>query len=348
MIPIKNIYYMLSYAFKVLNEQGYKTIETEQFHNVADLCSAILSKGISLQLKRGLGKEYISETEALSSPRGKIDVTASIKDLSTIRGQLVCTYDDFSVNSYMNRILKTTMILLLKAKIDLSRKKELRKLLVFFDEVETLDIHNINWRIQYNRNNQSYRMLVSVCWLVIKGLLQTKTDRSVKMMDYLDEQKMHRLYEKFILEYYRKEHDELTANASQIKWQLDDEMDDFLPIMQSDITLEYNGRTLIIDAKYYAHSMQKQYDRMTAYSANLYQIFTYVKNKEGELASKPHERVSGMLLYAQTDTEGQFNNEYQMSGNQICVRTLDLSGDFSTIRNQLDSIVNRYLIKESA
>ena len=25
MIPIKNIYYMLSYAFQVLNEQGYKT-----------------------------------------------------------------------------------------------------------------------------------------------------------------------------------------------------------------------------------------------------------------------------------------------------------------------------------
>jgi len=81
-IPIRNVYYMLSYAFRVLNEQGYKSIETEEFHNVAELCASILTKGVSLQLKRGLGKEYISETEALSSPRGKIDVTASIKDLS--------------------------------------------------------------------------------------------------------------------------------------------------------------------------------------------------------------------------------------------------------------------------
>ena len=31
MIPIRNIYYMLSYAFQVLSEQGYKNIETEQF-----------------------------------------------------------------------------------------------------------------------------------------------------------------------------------------------------------------------------------------------------------------------------------------------------------------------------
>ena len=29
MIPIQNVYYMLSYAFRVLNEQGYKSIETE-------------------------------------------------------------------------------------------------------------------------------------------------------------------------------------------------------------------------------------------------------------------------------------------------------------------------------
>lgn len=52
MIPIRNIYYMLSYAFQVLNEQGYRKIATEQFHNVADLCAAILIKGISSQLKR--------------------------------------------------------------------------------------------------------------------------------------------------------------------------------------------------------------------------------------------------------------------------------------------------------
>ena len=61
MIPIRNIYYMLSYAFQVLSEQGYKNIETEQFDNVAELCAAILSKGVSLQLKRGLGREYIEK-----------------------------------------------------------------------------------------------------------------------------------------------------------------------------------------------------------------------------------------------------------------------------------------------
>ena len=62
MIPIQNIYYMLSYAFQILNEQGYKNIATEQFNNTAELMAAILEKGIAIQLKRGLGKEYIPQT----------------------------------------------------------------------------------------------------------------------------------------------------------------------------------------------------------------------------------------------------------------------------------------------
>ena len=345
MIPVQNVYYMLSYAFRVLNEQGYKSIETEEFHNVAELCTSILTKGVKQQLKRGLGQEYISETEALSSPRGKIDVTASIKNLSMIRGELVCTYDEFSVNSYMNRIIKSTLLFLLKAKISSSRKKEIKKLLVFFGDVETLDIHTINWSIRFNRNNQSYRMLVAVCELVIKGLLQTQSDGSTKMMDFLDDQKMHHLYEKFILEYYNTEYKNLKVNASasMMDWQVDDGFRDLLPKMKTDITLTRGERTLIIDAKYYERNLQEQYGKVSIPTDNLYQIFTYVKTKENELVGVPHEKVSGMLLYAQTDEEGAFNNEYQIMGNRVCVRTLDLSGDFQSIKNQLDDIAEKYL-----
>lgn len=341
MIPIRNIYYMLSYAFKILNEQGYKSIETEQFDNVAELCTAILSKGVSLQLKRGLGREYIEKAEPLSSLRGRIEISESIKTNSQMKRQLVCSYDEFSENSYMNRIIKTTMELLLRADIAKSRKKELRKLLVFFGDVDLLDIHTINWKIQYNRNNQTYRLLISICYLVIKGLLQTNSDGTTRMMDFLDEQRMSRLYEKFILEYYIKECPQVKASASQIPWALDDGIATMLPVMQSDIMLKKDDTVLIIDAKYYSKTTQTQYDIHTLHSNNLYQIFTYVKNKDTELGDKPHT-VSGMLLYAATDESVQPNNTYQMSGNKISVRTLDLNCDFSQIRKQLDTIVEEH------
>jgi len=338
MIKIQNIYHMLAYAFHVLREQGYASCKTEDFENTADLLSAILAKGVSIQIKRGLGRSYIEQTAPLSCLRGKIDVTESIKQQTLIKQQLVCTYDEFSEDTYMNRILKTSMELLLRYDIPKTRKKELRNLLLYFKDVSTLDLHTIDWNFRFNRNNQSYQMLMSVCSLLVKGLLQTTADGTVKLMQFIDEQRMCRLYEKFILEYYRRHYPQIKTSASQIGWALDDEICTMLPTMQSDIMLSYKDKTLIIDAKYYSHTTQKQYDANTLHSANLYQIFTYVKNK----AANGGE-VSGMLLYARTDEAIQPDNEYIMSGNKISVKTLNLNCDFSEISAQLNSIADAFL-----
>ena len=112
--------------------------------------------------------------------------------------------------------------------------------------------------------------------------------------------------------------------------------------MQSDITLSYGNKVLIIDAKYYAHTMQSQYDTHTLHSNNLYQIFTYVKNKDVEFGDKIHE-VSGMLLYARTDETIQPDNSYMMSGNRISVKTLDLNCSFPLIAAQLNAIADNLI-----
>jgi len=341
MIAIHNIYYMLSYAFHVLKEQGYRSILTEQFDHTAELCTAILIKGVSNQLKRGLGKEYILQQEALSTLRGKVDIANSIKIQSLLKRQLVCEYDEFSTNLYMNRVIKSTMELLLRSDISKHRKKELRKLLLYFSDVSSIDLYSVNWNIQYNRNNQSYRMLMSICYLIVKGLLQSQTDGSTKLMDFLDEQRMSRLYEKFILEFYKKEFPMLKVSASQISWQLDDGQNALLPIMQTDIMLSYGHKVLIIDAKYYEANTQSHYDTVKLHSNHLYQMFTYVKNKEVELTGLPHE-VAGMLLYAKTNAHIQPNQEYRMSGNTISVKTLDLNCEFAKVSAQLKEIVNEY------
>lgn len=338
MIKIQNIYYMLSYAFKVLKGQEYVKCATEEFENTADLMAAILSKGIAIQIKRGLMREYIEVIEPLSSLRGKIDVTESIKTQTLIKQQLICTYDEFSVNCYMNQIIKTTVELLLRHDIAKVRKKELRNLMLYFKDIKTLDINQINWKLRFNRNNQTYQMLINICWLIIKGLLQVDNQGKMKMQKFLDEQQMHRLYEKFILEYYRKEFPMLKAAASQIAWNLDDEENYMLPVMRSDIMLSYGEKTLIIDAKYYAHTVQSQFGVKTLHSNNLYQIFTYVKNLDVSNTGN----VSGMLLYAKTDEEILPNNEYRMSGNKISVKTLDLNCDFSEIAVQLNKIVDSH------
>lgn len=342
MIPIQNIYYMLSYAFQTLQAENYKDLAAENFHNTAELCAAILDKGIGIQLKHGLRRDYVSKSESLSTLQGKLNISESIKTQTMLKKQMICTYDEFSTNIQFNQIIKSTVLLLLKANITNSRKKSLRKLLLFFSDVNEIDLHFVNWNQQYNRSNQNYQMLIGMCYLVYKGLLTTQNNGTTKLMDFFDGQRMCRLYEKFLLEYYRKEHPELTANASQIAWQLDDNENQMLPRMQTDIMLSKNNNILIIDAKYYSHMTQQQYGIHTLHSNNLYQIFTYVKNKEFELRNYEHT-VSGMLLYAQTDEDIIPNNTYHMSGNQISVLALDLNQDFSKISRTLDDIAKNFL-----
>ncbi|MBR0070200.1 MAG: 5-methylcytosine-specific restriction endonuclease system specificity protein McrC, partial [Synergistaceae bacterium] len=72
------------------------------------------------------------------------------------------------MNSYFNRIINSTVLLLLKADTSSKRKKELRRLLAFFSGVDSADLHTVNWNICYNRNNQTYRMLISICFLAVK------------------------------------------------------------------------------------------------------------------------------------------------------------------------------------
>lgn len=339
MIRIQNIYYMLAYAFQVLNQKGYREVATEEFENTADLCAEILIRGMQAQLKRGLNRLYVDKTEPLSAIRGKINFSESLKSSVYMRKQMVCSHDEFSINNASNRIIKATFLLLLRADIAKSRKKDIKKLLVYLSEVDEIDLATTNWSVTYNRNNQTYRMLISVCWLIVKGLLQTQSDGSTKLMAFFDEQRMCRLYEKFILEYYRKEHPELKVSSPYIDWSLDDEFTTLLPVMKSDITLERGNKVLIIDAKYYGHILQTRFDKETIHSGNLYQIFTYVKNKDAELRNLGY-KASGMLLYAQT-TEGiKLDATYRMSGNQISVKSLDLDLQFAEIRKQLDLIVD--------
>ena len=345
-IFIKNIYYMLSYAFSSLQQLDYEHLAKENFENIHNLFAAILAKGISRQLKQGLYREYKNQKDDLPVMRGKIDLQGTIKNKLKRKHLLSCEFDELSENNQLNQILKTTVILLIGCvEVESFYKKDLKKEMLFFSNVDVIEPKGINWSaIRFHRNNQSYRVLLSICQLVLEGMLLTTEHGEYKFAKFLDDQRMCRLYEKFILEYYIKEHQEIKAKASQIPWALDDGVGTLLPIMQSDITLENKtcDKVLIIDAKYYTHTLvNSRFDNKTLHSANLYQIFTYVKNREAGMKDSNHT-VSGMLLYAKTDSESFLDNSYQMSGNKISVRTLDLNSEFSKIRLQLDDIVKEH------
>lgn len=342
-IKVKNIYYMLTYAFRVLHEENYRNIGTEEFEYVSDLLAAILCKGIASQVKRGLGKDYMQRRETLHSPKGKIEIAVSIKEQTMRSRKLSCIYDSYEENTYLNQILKSIMYCLLRSdEVKPERKKSLKKLMLYFDNVNMIGLKNVHWKgIQYSKNNLTYKMLISMCYLIVQGLLLSEEKGNIKMSKYVDDRQMHVLYEKFVLAYYQKHYPELHPMPSEVDWNEDEGYFELLPMMKTDITLKYRGKVTIIDTKFYGRMLQynQLYGSKTLHSGNLYQIFTYVKNKD----IKHDGSVSGVLLYAKTEDEEALDKTYVMSGNRISVKSLDLSQDFNMIKGRLDEVAKGML-----
>lgn len=340
-ILIRNVYYMLAYAFQELRQNNYAEITGEKFDNIYDLFAEILIRGISYQLKQGLYREYISRNESMQTVKGKIDMRGTIENKMRNIQKIACDYDELSENNVYNQIVVSTAVILVKhSEVKKNKKAKLKQLLLFFQNVQPIDVNTIRWNaLRFDRNNRNYRLLLYICYFIISEWVLTTEKGKFQMREFSDEH-MCRLFEKFVLSYYKKHHPDLKPCAAQIDWNIETEQStlNILPIMQTDILLTIGERTLIIDTKYYTRSMQKQFDKATIHSNNLYQIHTYVTEYDENHTGK----VDGMLLYAKTQEDivpdGQLKRK---DGNYIYFKTLDLNQDFENIKKQLDGVIRR-------
>ena len=350
-IPIRNLYYLLAYAFPDLNWKDYnwegrKSSSKEEFENAYDFFAWWLAESIENQRKRGFYRQYQSKEENLTALRGKIIMPDTICNYFSGKRVLACEYDELSEDNFLNQILKTTLLRLIKCEtVSQTQKTKLRKELPFFLNVDIADLKRVKWAaLHYQKDNKSYRELIAICQFILEATPSNGNMHSNFKMDYFDEKNMSKLYEKFIFEYYKKEHPELETDHHKIEWVKVGGETGMLPEMQPDVVLKKGNRFLIIDAKFYTKNTQENRKSEKIHSDNLYQIFTYVKNKDADrsLRGIPHT-VSGMLLYAQTTGTMQPKGSWDICGNSISVRTLDLSRDFHEgIAPQLDEIAKDY------
>ena len=113
-IPIKNLFYMLCYAWNVLSIKDEILVSSDDYGDAYNLLGRVFSYGIGKLIRSGFHRSYIQKEEELSTLRGKINVQESINRLSFQRRQLTCNYDEYSTNDIFNQILNYTIAALLR------------------------------------------------------------------------------------------------------------------------------------------------------------------------------------------------------------------------------------------
>ncbi len=342
-IKIKNIYYMLAYAYTGLRDPETINAGTEEFDHIHDLLAKIIVLAVSDQFKKGLYRSYSQTEEVLSQIKGKLLLSESLKMQTIPTRRLVCSYDEFKEDNVHNQIIKATMLLLLRnGYVKSEIRKEIRLLLDYLSMVKDISLSSALFNtIAYHRFNASYEMLIGICALVVRGLLQQTEAGSYKLLDWIQEEQMYRLFERFVLGWFQKHHPEFSPVSTIINWDLNGKTgDEFLPKMKTDITLKNEDKILIIDTKFYAdiYSSHNYSGQPKFNSNNLYQIYSYVKNQDVNHTG----RVSGVLLYAHTDEEIQPDSAYIMDGNAISLKSINLNVEFKFIAAKLESLCKSF------
>lgn len=342
-IPIANIYYLLCYAWEHVEESDVVRLdEVGELERVHDLLGKVLAEGTFRLIRSGIDRGYREVREDIAGIRGKIDVGQTVKRALRSRGQVACTFEEMSNDVLHNRILRSTLKSLMRLPdLDTGVATSVRNACAKLEGVSDVALNRrLFKRVQLDRNRRYYRLLLSVCRLIHERLLPDEASGEARFTDFSEEQ-MGNLYEKFIIEFYRREQDRYRINrrGRSIRWVdsgTEEHQRSKIPRMEADVILEASDRRIIMDAKFYPKALSSRFETSKLHSNNLYQLLAYLRNREATEAPGPkHE---GMLLYPTVNETVAV--DVRLEGFRVSARSINLSQDWQKIHNDMLALVN--------
>lgn len=346
---------MLCYAWDVLSITDDIKVGSDDYEDAYNLLAQVFSFGIGRLIRSGFHRSYILEEEELSTLRGKILVQESINRMSMERNRLICQYDEYSANDTFNQILKYTMDSLLKNPgISIETKRTIKKQMPFFDGIDLVPPTKSNrQKLIFNRNNVIYKLLISVASMLYENTSINEEDGSSMFKDFFRQEQMHRVFELFILRFYKTHLNSkiYKVHAPKIKWHIDDEaadiygglfdIDNSFEDRRTDIVIENNSINLqmIFDAKYYQKTfvqgyMNSEEDRVR--TSHLNQVRGYLLDSDFE------GRKVGALIYPMVNNNLASGSMRAIQDAHICIKTINLNTDWKNIEKDLLEFVKKF------
>lgn len=289
---------------------------------------------------REIHRSYQQLEENMQFIKGKILFTQTIKENKFRKHLHYVSYEEFSINNLLNRIIKTTMLRLLSQTKVTSNKKALKLALIYLEEVEPIKLYpGIFDQVKFNRLNQNYLPLFNMAKMFYYNRQPGQSEGDEFTFTFLVP--LNRLFEQYVYKllansklssvdgcevYHHKPQKYLAYRADQNNKPV------FL--LEPDITLSKDENVkVILDAKYKnpiidgnVYVLQSDIYQMLVYAiayhcTNIYLVYpAFLSNKitDNELAqydiSTPGGNVSIKIIQLDIiDTEPE-ESQKQMEG----------------------------------
>ena len=344
-IPVANIYYLLCYAWDVLDEKdSLADVDALESTELLGLFARVLKSGTKRLLRRGLDRGYLLQKGELSGIRGKMLLSPTLRGDLVPRGRSVCEWDELEYNTLPNRLIKTTLQQLHHANAlagvqHAETQEGIRDLLRWLRPIESVQIRSdLFRRVQLHRNNRMYSFLLHICEFIHEHWLPSEGGQR-RFSDFIRDD-LKQLFEKFVLNFY-KHHLPAgwTASSSIFRWHMEFANADamaLVPQLKTDVSMRGPGKAIILDTKFYTDALAGgSFDSTKLFSSNLQQLYTYCSQRAVEPG---WEDAEGVLLYPKTERD--FNADFVTRGHRIRAMTLDLTAPWQRIESDLLAIVD--------
>lgn len=340
-IPIRNLFYLLSYVWDVDWEMEWSSIDAEKSGDALNLLARILATSTDRIIRRGLDRGYKEVSEELYGVRGRIDIANSIKRNGFASGKLTCRFEELDYSVLHNQIIKATLLNLVRANgLDKNLREEVLDLTRRLRDIAPIELkQNVFSKVRFHSNIKGYRLPISVCKLIYEQLLPSQTVGRYEFVNITDE-KLFRIFEKFIFNFYKRHLYKTVYTGikkERLGWQntfFESGIDDFLPSLETDVSLFNATNKLVIECKFYETAIQTrtfgELNKKSSFiSAHINQLFVYLKNLE----IRDKSILSGMIIYPENGKK--IDSTYNIQGHRVCIKTINLEVSPQDINDQM-------------
>lgn len=250
-IEWKNIFHMMCYAVDELKHFNPSKVGDDDLKGTHDLLATLLCYSFELVNDNGYIKRYNTVEVLTDRPYGMINLEKSMMTGEYYRGNMYCNVNQLDINNKYNQIIKLAFSLLIDSnniidgKIDsnlmtrlISYRSILSKVSNIEPDVSLLELENSipEW----------YKPIYVVCSFIINNWLAKDADGKHSLLSLNDQSILKYIFEKFLREYYKNNHTELSISKHALSF---DNGDYVIPdiIIVDDV----NSRIIVMDAKWY-------------------------------------------------------------------------------------------------
>lgn len=296
-------------------------------------------------LHKGVIRRYESRQENLSVLRGRINISQQLRHNAVRPDRLHCTFDEFTQDTELNRVLKLSLRILLKTAKSASSTRSLSELLFCFDEVADVSPDMVRWdRVVFDRLSARYQPLIRMAKLFIDGhspdLTAGRSDGFAVLFD------MNELFE----EYVGRQVQRLTAKRG-IRTMLQQPVmnlarrENGAPCFQMRpdiVVMDGVNPAVVLDTKW--KRLQPGVSKEAVSSQDIYQLYAYSQRYKSKHVYMVYPHHPELGNWHPTRSRYQFEGEVTGHSDSFLHITTVKLDDLKTVPQQLQAILEQSMV----